>query len=408
CEVVNPSNCDEATATIVVTAATIDARNDNFLSTPINGKTGGQTPTSVLDNDLLDGKLVEPSDVVLTPLVAGHTGLTMNADGTITVAPSTPLGTYTYTYRICEVLNPTNCDEATATVIVAEPSILAVQDNFTNTPINGKDGGATVSVLDNDLLNGSPVVSSEVTLTPGTSPSAGIQMNPNTGVITVAPETKAGTYIYPYEICEVLNPNNCSSSFATVVVEAPAIEAVNDYPEEINGYAGGTTTLTVLDNDLLNGVILDPNDVKLTSLGSPHPGIVLNTNGTITVAPGTPAGTYPYPYRICEVLNPLNCDIAIAFVKVLSTSIIANDDTPDNINGKTGGRTPSVLDNDTLNGNPVDPNEVKLTPGVPSHPGLTMNPDGTINIAPETPAGTYTYPYTICEVLNQANCDDAV
>src|SRR5690606_10989273 len=116
CEVVNPANCDEATATIVVSAASIDARNDNFLSTPINGMVGGQTPTSVLDNDLLDGKLVVPSDVILTPLVASHTGLTMNADGTITVAPGTPQDTYTYTYRICEVLNPTNCDEATATV----------------------------------------------------------------------------------------------------------------------------------------------------------------------------------------------------------------------------------------------------------------------------------------------------
>src|SRR5690606_6698757 len=43
-----------------------------------------------------------------------------------------------------------------------------------------------------------------------------------------------------------------------------------------------------------------------------------------------------------------------------------------------------------------------------SHPGLTMNDDGTINIPAGIKEGTYTYPYEICEVLNSANCDEAV
>src|SRR5690606_23179184 len=66
------------------------------------------------------------------------------------------------------------------------------------------------------------------------------------------------------------------------------------------------------------------------------------------------------------------------------------------IDGGTGGTTPSVLDNDTSGNGSVTPGtNVTLTPGTPSGP-LTMNPDGTIDVPPLTPPGTYTYPYTIC------------
>jgi uncharacterized repeat protein (TIGR01451 family) len=42
----------------------------------------------------------------------------------------------------------------------------------------------------------------------------------------------------------------------------------------------------------------------------------MNPDGTITIAPGTTSGTYVYPYTICEVANPTNCDSAIATVIV--------------------------------------------------------------------------------------------
>src|SRR5690606_2891080 len=60
-----------------------------------------------------------------------------------------------------------------------------------------------------------------------------------------------------------------------------------------------------------------------------------------------------------------------------------------------GETTPPVLDNDTLGPDPATVPEVVLTPGVPSHPGLSMNPDGSITVAVDTPTGIYTYPYTI-------------
>src|SRR5690606_23516642 len=104
-----------------------------------------------------------------------------------------------------------------------------------------------------------------------------------------------------------------------------------------------------------------------------------------------------------EVLNTSNCEGATVTITVIPGVIEATDDTPPAINGKDGGTTPSVLDNDELNGGPIDPSEVTLTPGTAvdedGHPvtGIVMNPDGTVTISPEAPSGTYKYPYTICE-----------
>ena len=59
----------------------------------------------------------------------------MNPDGTITVKPNTPAGTYVYPYTICDRVNPTNCATTTATVIVVTaPASMRVTK--TATPAN--------------------------------------------------------------------------------------------------------------------------------------------------------------------------------------------------------------------------------------------------------------------------------
>jgi hypothetical protein len=47
-----------------------------------------------------------------------------------------------------------------------------------------------------------------------------------------------------------------------------------------------------LNNDTLNGVVLNPSDVNLTLSGTAPTGFVLNSNGTITVPSGQVSGTY--------------------------------------------------------------------------------------------------------------------
>jgi gliding motility-associated-like protein len=151
----------------------------------------------------------------------------------------------------------------------------------------------------------------------------------------------------------------------------------------------------------INGAAINPAQISLTSNTVPT-GFTLNANGTITIAPATPAGVYTVTYTICEVLNPSNCNSASEVLAVID----AVDDAYSAINGFTGTTTASVLVNDTLNGAAVNPIQISLTPNtVPT--GFTLNANGTITIAPATPAGVYTVIYTICEVLNPSNCDGA-
>jgi hypothetical protein len=103
---------------------------------------------------------------------------------------------------------------------------------------------------------------------------------------------------------------------STVNVFQAAVDAIVDDFTAVpyTGGIGGTTT-SVLNNDTLNGVILNPADVNLTLSGTAPTGFVLN--GTITVSAQV-SGTYMV-LQICEKINPSNCDIANAKI------LISND-----------------------------------------------------------------------------------
>ncbi|MFC4739855.1 hypothetical protein ACFO3U_07600, partial [Flavobacterium ponti] len=178
--------------------------------------------------------------------------------------------------------------------------------------------------------------------------------------------------------------------------------------------------LNVLDNDTLNGIPVLPTDVTLT-VNTPFQttttgGVVLNPDGTVTVLPNTPSGIYTATYTICETgATPANCDTANVIVTVTTTTepvtIVANDDdastTP--VNATSGQQDViNIYTNDTLNGTPVVPTDVTLAILTPfATPNITIDANGNVDVAPNTPAGTYTLTYQICEVANPTNCDTA-
>ena len=335
--------------------------------------------------------------------------------GAVDVLPNTPAGTYTFDYKICEKLNPTNCKTAMISVSVVAAPLVATND--TPAATNGANGNPSlIDAYANDTLNGVPVSTGTITgtiVTPATSIGGKPVpvMDPATGIVSVPAGTPAVTYTITYQICEQLNPvSNCKTATVTVPVTAAAIVAGNDTPAPING-ANGSTISSVLANDTFNGLPIVPAAITLTPGASPSPKITMNPDGTITVAAGTPAGTYSYPYTICENLNPLNCSTATVTIVIEAAPIVATNDNPASINGASGGSTPTVLANDSLNGAPVVPAAITLTPGsapTPAAGSITMNLDGTITVAAGTTAGTYSYPYTICENLNSTNCSSAI
>jgi hypothetical protein len=107
-----------------------------LAGTPINGFTGGTAFTNVLANDTLNNAPVV-ADQVNTTVSATNAGITLSGTNVL-VAAGTPAGNYSLVYQICEILNPTNCDTATVSVVTTA-TIDAVAD--AGTPINGFTGG---------------------------------------------------------------------------------------------------------------------------------------------------------------------------------------------------------------------------------------------------------------------------
>jgi gliding motility-associated-like protein/uncharacterized repeat protein (TIGR01451 family) len=402
CETLNPTNCSQAIATITVNAPPIDAVNDLGIS--VNGFTGGTSVTNVLANDLLDLVPVVPSNVNLTFISATHAGISLSGPD-VAVASGTPAGNYTLTYQICDKVNTSNCDQTVVSVAVTAAPISAIADAGS---ANGMIGGTAIpTVVTNDLLNNLAVDIAKVditVITPSTNP--GIVLNTTTGEVTVAPGTVSGSYQITYQICEKLNPTNCSQAIATVTVTTAPIEANDDTGSGLDGYSGGIAFANVLSNDLLNGNPVVDNDVTITFVSSTSPKITLSGQ-SVVVAPMTPAGRYQLVYSICEKLNPSNCDLATVNVYVEPPVVYACDDAGIDIISNLGGTSfTNVLVNDMVGGLPMIPSEGTLTEVSSSNIGIHLV-GANVVVDPGTPGGDYTLVYRICENLNPDNCDEA-
>ena len=312
----------------------------------------------------------------------------------------------------------------TSTIKVLQ--IDAVDDTHTGI-INGANGANDViDVLQNDRVGGMQATTSNVQLTIVTPATGGTNvpaLNTATGKISVPAGTKSGTYTIQYKICLTENSITvCDTATATIKVGSTPIVAKADTYTITNGTSTTTTTTTstVLDNDKLGTKTPTTTDVILTVVTTTTDVVgatktpTLNNNGTVTVPSGTKSGTYEIVYSICERLNPDNCATATATVKVFvptvvtPTTIEAVNDGVTTITSTVGGTTPSVLTNDKLNGVPNPSiSSVTLTWNTATPTGFTLNPNGTITVAPNTPVGIHTISYTICAVASPTVCSTA-
>jgi uncharacterized repeat protein (TIGR01451 family)/gliding motility-associated-like protein len=411
CKSTNSSDCDSATVEIIISLPIIDAVKE-ITSPSINGNIGGTT-ASLVSNDTLNGNVVvigtNAGEVILSP-VSVPTGLTLNADGTLKVAAGTPAGTYNVEYKICEVNNPTNCDSVISEVVVTGGTLKANTDTI-GSVVGINQPTTLINVFANDTNNGLPVVASTLNLSVTTPDPTGFITLGSDGTAVLGANASAGIYELIYQICEKLNPTNCSSASIKVTVTAPVIDAVKETTSPINGTVGGTTA-SLVSNDTLNGsaVVIGTNvgEVILSPVSVPTE-FTLNADGTIKVAAGTPAGTYNVEYKICEVNNPTNCDSVISEVVVIGGTLQAN---PDTIGSVVGINQPTTLinvfANDTNNGLPVVASAMNLSVLTADPTGfLTLNPDGTAVLEANAPAGIYELIYQICEKLNPTNCSSA-
>jgi len=404
CALASPTVCDTATA--VVTVNSIEAHNDGRH---LLGTTVGGTISSVLANDKLNGRTPAASEVTIN-WQATPAGFTYNADGSITVAAGTAVGTYTISYTLCATATATLCSEpaevvveVTAATPVPPLSITAVYDGVYYI----EKGTATTltSVLANDLLDSDPATTGNVSLTWDISAPAGFTLNAD-GTAHVATDTAVGRYKIPYTIC-AKNGMLCSTTELVVTVLAPTVTPTIEVNGETFTYTGNPTVGNVLTNEKLNGTP-NPSVRSVTiSIMPPPPGAyepyLDPSTGDVIVPPHTPAGNYTVTYRVCTIDTPVACGVAQVTVVIPATPTstvvpVAADDRVE-----TARNTPvtiNVLANDTPNG-ATTPNVVTT----PLNGTAVVNLDGTIEYTPNTGfVGTDRLVYTLC---NAGGCATA-
>lgn len=309
----------------------------------------------------------------------------------VKVSAGAPAGIYEVRYMICDLAEDDNCSIGIVYVDVRDPVMIANYDYFDVN--NGNSGAITPSIFDNDSNFGAPIDISQIEFMYSDDPHPHISMGVD-GRITVAPGTPAGKYSYTYEVCEAEEWGNCALGEVLVVVHPAEIIARDDVSELMDGHFGDATH-SVLDNDMLDGSLVNPDAIEVRPGISPHPNLTMLPNGMIMVMKNTPPGTYDFPYTICDLLNSDVCSSAVMKVLVGGAIVTVMDDFPDPINIGTGGQTFSVLDNDTYRGGIATLANVYLIKGVSPHSGIVMEDDGRISVAAGTPVGTYNYEYTI-------------
>ena len=189
------------------------------------------------------------------------------------------------------------------------------------------------------------------------------------------------------------------------------IKANTDSFTIANGANGGSSTITIFDNDKLGTQTATAATVSMTvttpatgAAGSATP--TLNADGTVTVPAGTKSGTYTIGYKICaDVVSITVCDNATITIVVGQASLSVVSETFTISNGANGGTTSSVLENDSYNGTTGLAGNASVTltwTNVPA--GVQTHTDGTITIPAGTRSGTYEVGYKLCENLNNNHC----
>jgi hypothetical protein len=286
------------------------------------------------------------------------------------------------------------------------PGVIAYDDSgYVASP----DGGVAVAnVLANDWIDGARATTASVNITQLASSTSGLSVDAADGSVDVAPGTAVGTHTLTYQICAQANAALCDGATVTVVVRPYVIDAVND-SGTASPSTGGTAIANVLANDLLGGRAPTTSSVSIAVVTAPAAGITLNVaTGKVTVDRGTAFGSSSFSYRICELANPDNCDLATVSVTVQPYVIDAVDDYV-RASSKTGGVIiSSVLANDRFAGAVatianVTLRQLSLTP---TNAGITLNTNtGAISIAPKIQSTIYALVYQICESAAPTNCD---
>ena len=465
------------------------------ITTTASTTTTATTVGSVFTNDRLNGKPIDIQKVIFSLLPQSTpTSFVITKDGNIIVPSHTPIGRYTLNYRICDnsqsskdknhkpicqtaivtiailqlVTTPTTTTSTTVTTTTTPttvtPTVITLSDDtYTITTTESTTTTATTvgSVFSNDRMNSKPIDIQKVifSLLPQSTPTSFIITKE--GNIIVPPHTPIGRYTLNYRICDNSQPSKeknqkpvCQTATVTIAilqsvatpttttsttvtttttptVVTPTIITLLDDTYTVTTTESTTTATTVgsvFSNDSMNGKPIDIQKVIFSLLPQSTPNtFVITKDGNIIVPAQTPIGSYTLNYRICDNSQTSKdkhhkpiCQTATVTIAVLQsvttptttnttvaatttpTVITLSDDTytltTTASTTTTATTVGSVFANDRLNGKPIDIQKVIFSLLPQSTPNtFVITKDGNIIVPAQTPIGSYTLNYRICD-----------
>ena len=435
CDKNNPSLCGApATIALTVNNSTIQANNDDpetltFATSVAYAKNADSSTFNVLANDRLSGAAPNTTQVDIIPVTTA-TGVSIESDGRIKVAASTPAGVYTLTYKIKEK-NTTN-QSAVATVTVKVKNTLTATPASLQTPITPSVDATTPKVvgdvLNQTALNGNKPNTSQVGITVtqhATPPVAGDpvpSINTTTGKVEIPSGVKPGTYTIKYKLCDKVTPQTCTGEVTLPITVAggnTTTTAADDFTanpversnaEEVVKKSDGTP-VNVLSNDKLGTrTNIDTQVVTIRQTATSNSGVNIDTaTGQIKVAANTPAGVYEVKYKVKEKGQTTESAEATAKVVVKNkveldpATIPATVNTPDDGNDKS---IANVLDKAKINGNKPNVADVVITVPNPAHKDAPSDivpyvdpATGNVIVPVGTKPGNHQITYKVCDKL---------
>ena len=325
---------------------------------------------------------------------AGYTMSGPTPAGCVTLTPD---GTVKDTVKLCVVTcKAGRCDTSYILVPPADPT----PDTVVGTP-KCATCPITLCVVKDDLVPGTL----DSTKTCGTPAGYTASAPDANGCVVYTPLTSPAPTA-EVKTCIVSCKNGrCDTTY--VFIKAPL--QVDPDPDTATVASSGGTTPSIILNDTTNGVptTLGPSGNSTVQPDGGWPGgLTLDlTNGKVNVPAGTTPGVYKLPYILCDTFTPRNCKTDTMTLTV--TPVI--DPDPDTATvPATGGTTPSIVVNDTTNGNRTTigtgGNSTIAPEGVWPN-GLTLNPTtGGVTVPAGTTPGVYKLPYTLCDTFTPKNC----
>lgn len=217
-----------------------------------------------------------------------------------------------------------------------------VANNDAGTAISGTASNAVANVRANDTYNGATATATNTVLSFVSATHPGITLNNSTGAVSVAATVPAGTYTLTYQLCAAENTANCTTATATITVNLPVIDAVNDnFSATPISYATGGSTASVTTNDLINAVAVVNSNLTISLINNAGlTGATISSTGVISIPAGTAVGTFALTYQICQTLNPSNCDQATVTVVVYEPVV----QTPTSVQGIRANNLVEMVD----------------------------------------------------------------